>query len=70
MTKITKDSIWDESIDIGLRLAKKAMADQAKQKRKAAIAYRDYLRKSDWISLGDWKPPPKMRFKITKKRGV
>ena len=70
MTKTVKDSLWDESLDEGLKLAKQAKAKEARLLAKSETEFRNFLRNHDWVQLGGWDPKLKTRTKITMKRGV
>jgi hypothetical protein len=71
MTKTIKDSLWDDSLDQVLKLAQQVKAKEAGSKRKEALKYRNFLRKSDWVLIEDWKPPKKLSKRIrSSKRGV
>ena len=71
MTKRNTEKLWDGSVYLAPKLAKQAKAKKTALKRAEIKAWRNFFRKSDWLSLEDWTPPPKkLKTRIKLKRGT
>ncbi len=64
------DNLWDDSLNQALKRAKQAKAKEAELKKKDKTRYRNFLRKSDWISLTDWIPKKLGKRIRSSKRGI